>query len=101
MTDYLDGTMGQYYTQRWYIARRDYGSINLCTYDPPSGKDDVINGPHWYRVNTTDDYYYPTSAQLEAALQNSENHEVIQAISYFNYSLLVVPTSRYRYDRKR
>ncbi|MGE0015846.1 MAG: hypothetical protein AB7S64_00165 [Bacteroides sp.] len=74
MTDYLDGTMGQYYTQRWYIARRDYGSINLCTYDPPSGKDDVINGPHWYRVNTTDDYYYPTSAQLEAALQNSENH---------------------------
>ena len=73
MTDYLDGTMGQYYTQRWYIARRDYGSINLCTYDPPTGKDDVINGPHWYRVNTTDDRYYPTSANLESALQNSEN----------------------------
>ncbi|MEK6497265.1 hypothetical protein AABQ75_09250, partial [Campylobacter jejuni] len=35
MTDYLDQTAGNYYTQRWYIARREQGSVSLCDYYPP------------------------------------------------------------------
>ena len=29
MTDYLDETAGNYYTQRWYIARREQG-VSPC-----------------------------------------------------------------------
>ena len=36
MTDYLDETAGNYYTQRWYIARRDQGREKLCDYVPPT-----------------------------------------------------------------
>ena len=32
MTDYLDKTAGNYYTQRWYIARREQGSIAPVSY---------------------------------------------------------------------
>lgn len=74
MTDYLSGTQGQYYTQRWYIYRRDSGSETLVRYSPPTDKDAIINGDHWYRINTSDRNYYPTSAQREAILQNSESH---------------------------
>lgn len=35
ISDYLDETVGTYYTQRWYIARRDQGSVALCDYFPP------------------------------------------------------------------
>lgn len=73
MSDYMSGNSGQYYTQRWYIARRDRGSVTLCDYAPPTGKDDIISGNHWTRFNTTDEYFYPTSAQYEQALVNSEN----------------------------
>ena len=74
MTDYLSGTQGQYYTQRWYIYRRDSGSETLARYSPPTDKDAIINGDHWYRINTSDRNYYPTSAQREAILRNSESH---------------------------
>ena len=74
MTDYLDETAGNYYTQRWYIARRDQGRENLCDYVPPTDNNSILKGDHWYRINTTDANFYPNSNQREAILQNSENH---------------------------
>ena len=74
MTDYLDETKGNYYTQRWYIARRDKGSVTLCDYYPPTDDNSILNGDHWYRINTSDANFYPNSSQKEAILQNSENH---------------------------
>lgn len=73
-TDYAREGMGQYYTQRWYIYRVDQGSVSLCDYVPPTGKDDVIYGDHWTRFNTTDPNFWPNSQQSEQSLQNSENH---------------------------
>ena len=72
MTDYMDETNGNYYTQRWYIARRDRGSVSLCDYYPPTDDNAILNGDHWYRINTTDANLYPNSTQKEAILQNSE-----------------------------
>ena len=74
MTDYMDETNGNYYTQRWYIARRDRGSVSLCDYYPPTDDNAILNGDHWYRINTTDANFYPNSTQKEAILQNSESH---------------------------
>lgn len=74
MTDYLSGTQGNYYTQRWYIARRDQGSVNLCDYYPPTDDNSIINGDHWTRFNTSDANFYPNSTQREQVLVNSENH---------------------------
>lgn len=74
MTDYLRETMGQYYTQRWYIYRRDSGSETLCDYMPPTDDNSIINGPHWTRFNTSDASFYPNSTQREQVLANSENH---------------------------
>jgi predicted RNA-binding Zn-ribbon protein involved in translation (DUF1610 family) len=74
MTDYLSSTEGNYYTQRWYIARRDKGSVSLCDYYPPTDDDAILKGDHWYRINTTDANFSPNSTQREAILQNSENH---------------------------
>ena len=74
MTDYLDETQGNYYTQRWYIARRDRGSVTLCDYYPPTDDNSILNGDHWYRINTSDANFYPSSNEKEAILQNSENH---------------------------
>lgn len=74
ITDYANEAFGQYYTQRWYIYRVDAGSIKLCDYYPPEDNNSIINGDHWYRISTTDENFYPSSAQREAALQNSENH---------------------------
>lgn len=74
MTDYLRETMGQYYTQRWYIYRRDSGSETLCDYMPPTDDNSVINGTHWTRFNTSDANFYPNSTQREQVLVNSENH---------------------------
>ena len=34
ISDYIDDEAGTYYTQRWYIARRDQGSVSLCDYYP-------------------------------------------------------------------
>ena len=74
MTDYLSEMQGNYYTQRWYIARRDQGSVSLCDYYPPTDDNSILNGDHWYRINTTDPNFYPSSTQREQILTNSENH---------------------------
>ena len=74
MTDYLDETAGNYYTQRWYIARRDQGREKLCDYVPPTDDNSILKGDHWYRINTKDANFYPNNSQKEAILQNSENH---------------------------
>ena len=74
ISDYAREGMGQYYTQRWYIYRVDRGSVNLCDYYPPTDDDAILYGDHWYRIDTRDPDFYPSSSQREAALQNSENH---------------------------
>ena len=74
ITDYSNAAQGQYYTQRVYIYRRDYGSVSLCDYYPPTDDDAILYGDHWYRIDTKDANFYPSSSQREAALQNSENH---------------------------
>ena len=74
ITDYAREGMGQYYTQRWYIYRQDRGSEKLCDYYPPTDDDAILYGSHWYRIDTRDPDFYPSSSQREAALQNSESH---------------------------
>lgn len=74
LTDYAREGIGQYYTQRWYIYRIDQGTVNLCDYYPPTDDDAIINGSHWYRINTKDPDFYPSASQRESALQNSESH---------------------------
>ena len=74
MTDYMNETQGNYYTQRWYIARRDQGCVSLCDYYPPTDDNSIINGDHWTRFNTSDANFYPNSTQREQVLVNSENH---------------------------
>lgn len=74
ITDYKDAAQGQYFTQRVYIYRRDYGSEKLCSYTPPTDDNSILYGDHWYRINTTDPHFIPSYTQSEAALQNSENH---------------------------
>ena len=72
MTDYLDEAGGSYYTQRWYIARRDQGSVPLCDYYPPTDDNSILRGGQWVRFNTTDPSFYPNSTQREQVLSNSE-----------------------------
>ncbi len=72
MTDYLDEAAGSYYTQRWYIARRDQGSVPLCDYYPPTDDNSILRGGQWVRFNTTDPRFYPSSTQREQVLSNSE-----------------------------
>lgn len=74
MTDYLRETMGQYYIQRWYIYRRDSGSGTLCDYMPPTDDNSILYGGAWTRFNTTDADFYPSSAQTEQILSNSESY---------------------------
>ena len=74
MTDYAREAMGQYYTQRWYIYWKDAGSEVLCDYSPPTDDNSVLNGTHWYRIDTSNPDFYPSSSQIEAIKQNSENH---------------------------
>ncbi len=74
MTDYLDEVAGNYYTQRWYIARRESGSISLCDYYPPTDDNSILNGGEWTRFNTSDPNFYPNSSQREQALSNSESY---------------------------
>ena len=50
MTDYMDNAVGNYYTQRWYIARRDQGSISLCDYYPPTDDNSILNGAHGHAL---------------------------------------------------
>lgn len=74
MTDYVRESMGQYYTQRWYIYRRDSGSEVLCDYNPPTDDNSIINGGEWTRFNTSDPNFYPNAAQTEQILSNSERY---------------------------
>lgn len=74
MTDYLRETMGQYYTRRWYIYRRDSGSETLCDYMPPTDDNSILYGGAWTRFNITDADFYPSSAQTEQILSNSESY---------------------------
>ena len=74
MTDYLHEVVGQYYTQRWYIYRRDAGSETLCDYNPLTDDKSVINGGEWVRFETGDAGFYPKAAQVEQILSNSERY---------------------------
>lgn len=74
MTDYLEETAGNYYTQRWYIARREQGSISLCDYYPPTDDNSILNGGAWTRFETSDPGFYPNASQREQALANSERY---------------------------
>lgn len=74
ITDYMSEANGQYYTQRWYIYRRDRGSETLVEYNPPTDDNSILKGDHWYRISTKDPDFYPDGNQREAILQNSENH---------------------------
>ena len=74
MTDYLDEAAGNYYTQRWYIARREQGNIALCDYYPPTDDNSILNGGEWTRFNTSDPGFYPNASQREQALSNSERY---------------------------
>ncbi len=74
ITDYLDETAGNYYTQRWYIYRRDYGRELIGSYIPPTDDNSILNGSHWYRINTSDANFYPNYSQREQILSNSESH---------------------------
>lgn len=72
--DFAKASQGQYYTQRVYIYRRDYGSETLCNYSPPTDDNSILYGNEWYRINTKDPDFRPNSAQYEAALTNSEGY---------------------------
>lgn len=74
MSDYLEETAGNYFTQRWYIARREQGSISLCDYFPPTDDNSILNGGAWTRFETTDPGFYPNASQREQALANSERY---------------------------
>ncbi len=72
--DYASAAQGSYYTQRVYIYRSDAGSEILCNYYPPMDENSILYGAEWYRINTADPYFTPSTAQYEAALHNSEGH---------------------------
>lgn len=74
MTDFLDQSSGSYYTQRWYIARRDQGSVPLCDYYPPTDDNSILSGGQWTRFETTDPNFYPNATQREQVLSNSESY---------------------------
>lgn len=72
--DYSQAAEGRHFTQRVYIYRRDQGSETLCDYRPPTDDNAIIYGEHWYRINTKDPSFTPSSAQYESILANSESH---------------------------
>jgi DNA-directed RNA polymerase subunit RPC12/RpoP len=74
MTDYTRETMGQYYTQQWYICRHEAGSETLCDYTPSTDDDAILKGSEWVRFETTDADFTPSSEQLEVVLCNSESY---------------------------
>lgn len=74
ITDYARESMGQYYTQRYYIYKGSSGNETLCNYIP-GNTSNIINGSgEWYKIQTNDKYYVPTPAETEAILCNSENY---------------------------
>ena len=96
ITDYLDETAGNYYTQRWYIARRDRGSVSLCDYYPPTDDKSILEGGEWTRFKTSEPNFYPDASQKEQALSNSERyagwsrnrvHQLNNANDGFSYTI--------------
>ena len=77
ITDYMSEANGQYYTQRWYIYRRDRGSETLVEYNPPTDDNSILKGDHWYRISTKDPDFKSDGSQREAILQNSENCRMV------------------------
>ena len=74
MSDYMGEETGNYYTQRWYIAKREQGSTALCDYYPPTDDNSILYGGEWTRFETTDPGFYPNASQREQVLANSERH---------------------------
>ena len=74
ISDYLKEAAGQYYTQRWYIYRRDAGTETLCDYTPPTDDNSILYGGEWTRFNTTNSNFNPNSSQTEQILSNSERY---------------------------
>lgn len=74
LSNYSSGSDARYYRQRVYIYHTESGSETVYTYTPPTDNDAILYGDHWYRINTKDPDFYPSSSQREAALQNSEAH---------------------------
>ena len=74
ISDYLHETAGQYYTQRWYIYRKDTGTETLCDYTPPTDDNSIVYGSEWTRFTTSDAGFYPNSVQVEQILGNSERY---------------------------
>ncbi len=74
VTDYASAADNTYYTQRWYIYWRDAGSETLCNYAPPTDDNSILYGTEWTRFTTTDSGFYPSAAQRESVLLNSESH---------------------------
>ena len=72
--DYAGERQGQYYTQRWYIYRRDTGTETVCNYAPPTDKNSISDGGEWYRIKTSNTNYYPSSSELAAIKANSEKY---------------------------
>ena len=56
------------------------------SYYPPTDDNSILNGDHWYRINTSDPNFYPNSTQREQILANSENH----ALSLIHIFMVVV-----------
>jgi len=73
-SDYESAIQGQYYTQRVYIYRRDWGTETVCSYEPPTDERSINSGDQWYRINTTDPSFTPNSSQTEYILRNSESY---------------------------
>ena len=74
ISDYLHEAAGQYYTQRWYIYRKDAGTETLCDYTPPTDDNSIVYGSEWTRFTTSDAGFYPNSVQVEQILCNSERY---------------------------
>lgn len=72
LTDYESASQGQYYTQRVFIYRMEQGEELLCNYQPPSDTRSIMEGPHWYRIQTTDPVFAPNPSQVAAIQSNSE-----------------------------
>jgi hypothetical protein len=74
MTDYNRESMGQYYTQEWFITRNESGKETVCYYEPPFDGPSVQNSSEWVRFATSDANFQPTTAQYEQILKNSESY---------------------------
>ncbi len=95
VSDYIHELQGQYYTQRWYIYRRDSGSEHVCSYSPSTSTYDMAYGSEWYRVNTDNPGYVYTQEDYENSLSNSERYA---GWSRERCNQLNVSGGEYRYD---